>query len=316
LSKKSSRPLIVVIGPTGTGKSHLAVHLAREFRGEIVNCDSVQVYRGLDIGSAKPRPADRLLVPHHLFDIIGPREELTAGTYARMARQVLQEVSERGAVPVVAGGTGFYLCALLDGLSPAPPRDAAIRRRLESLAKHRPAALFRYLRRFDPSAAERIHQNDRQKLIRAIELTMSAGRPASAVQSAARDALFGYRVLKLGLAPNRAALYEILNRRSVEMFHSGLLEETERLLACGVPPNAKALGSLGYKQAVQVLTAGLPLESAIEDLKTRTRQYARRQMTWFRREADVQWLEGLGTSWEILARAVAITRRFLYATPD
>lgn len=301
----------MVLGPTGAGKSDLALCLAQEFRGEIVNCDSVQVYRGLDVGSAKLPTADRRGVPHHLLDVVDPREELTAGAYARWARHALEEIAARGALPIITGGTGFYVRALLDGLSPAPPRNEAIRRRLQAAAKRRPAALFRYLRRFDPSAAKRIHQNDRQKLIRAIEMTIRAGQPASVVQTGARNALQGYRILKLGLAPNRAALYGILNRRSVTMFRNGLLEETKALLACGVPPDAKPLGALGYKQAVCVLTTGMPLETAIEDLQTRTRQYAKRQMTWFRREADVQWFEGFGSSPEIAARAAAAVRRFL-----
>lgn len=311
LSDEYRRPLVVVLGPTGAGKSDLALRLAQEFNGEIVNCDSIQVYRGLDVGSAKLPVAERLGIPHHILDVFDPREELTAGAYARRARQVLEEIAMRAVLPIVTGGTGFYLRALLDGLSPAPPRDEAIRRRLQVVAKRRPAALFRYLRRFDPRAAERIHQNDCQKLIRAIELTMRAGRPASSVQAGARDALRGYRILKLGLAPDRAALYEVLNRRSAAMFRNGLLEETNALLAAGVLPESKALASLGYKQAVRVLTGGMSVEAAIKELQARTRQYAKRQFTWFRKEPDVEWLQGFGSSPETAARAAAALRRFL-----
>ena len=304
-------PLVAVIGPTGSGKSHLALQLARQFGGEIVNCDSIQVHRGLNIGAAKLPPAWRLSVPHHLIDIIDPCQELTAGGYARRARQAIHEITGRGNLPVVAGGTGFYLRALLEGLSPAPLRDETLRHRLQAISVRCPSALFRYLRRFDPAAARRIHPNDQQKLIRAIEMTIRAGQPASAVQSAARAPLQGYRVLKLGLAPPRAELYAALNRRSAAMFEQGLVEETSQLLRAGVPLQAKALCSLGYKQAVQVLTAGLSLENAVQELQTRTRQYAKRQMTWFRRETDVNWLAGFGHSPSVEACAAEFVRSFL-----
>ncbi len=310
-SQQDRRPLVAIVGPTGSGKSYLALQLAHTFHGEVVNCDSVQLYRGLDIGSAKLSPAERLGVPHHLIDVIAPRDELSAGAYARLAREVLAAISERGALPIIVGGTGFYLRALLDGLSPAPPRDEQLRNRLQQVAQRRPLALFRYVRLFDPEAAARIHSNDHQKLIRSIELTMRAGRPASAVQAAPRDALQGYRILKIGLAPDRVALYEALNRRSAAMFRSGLLEETQHLLDQGVPAQSKAMQSLGYKQAVQVLTAGMPLELAVKELQTRTRQYAKRQLTWFRADPDVRWFHGFGDDPEITHRIMEAVREFL-----
>ncbi len=303
-------PLVVVLGPTGSGKSRLAMDLGSQFRGEIISCDSVQVHRGLDIGSAKIPVAERLAIPHHLIDAVDPGDELTAGAYARLARQILQEVSARGALPIVAGGTGFYLRALLDGLSPAPQRDSAMRGRLQRLAGRRPGALHRFLRRFDPGAALRIHPNDHQKLIRAVELTIRSNQPASKTQAAPRASLQGYSVFKVGLAPNRAALYESLDRRSAGLFRSGLLEETKQLLTC-ISPGAKALGSLGYKQAVQILTLGMPLEEAIRECQTRTRQYAKRQLTWFRREQDVHWLHGFGTDQTIRQRASRLVGDFL-----
>lgn len=304
-------PLVVVLGPTGAGKSELAVALAESFCGEIVNCDSVQVYRGLDIGTAKlPLPARRG-ISHHLIDIVGPREDLTAGAYARLARQTLFEIVRRGRVPIVVGGTGFYLRALLHGLSPAPGRDENLRARLGRIAARRPAALHRLLQSKDSRAAARIHPNDLQKLIRALELTYLEGQPASAIQSRPRDALEGFAVLKLGLAPERNLLYARLNCRSERMFREGLLQEVAGLLDSGVMPDVKSLQSLGYKQAISVLKGSLSVEDAIRECQARTRQYAKRQLTWFRAEPDIVWLPGFGSDAEIQRQAVHITRLFL-----
>jgi tRNA dimethylallyltransferase len=306
--------LVVVLGPTGAGKSELSLALAESFCGEIVNCDSVQVYRGLDIGSAKLAPAARRGIPHHLIDIVDPREDLTAGAYAGLARQTLSDVARRERVPIVVGGTGFYLRALLDGLSPAPGRDERLRTRLCRIAARRPGTLHRLLRNHDPRAASRIHPNDLQKLIRALELTYLAGQPASAIQSRPRDALAGFAVLKLGLAPERNFLYARLNCRSERMFREGLLQETAGLLASGVPPGAKPLQSLGYKQAISVLKSSVSIEDAIRECQTRTRQYAKRQLTWFRAEPDVVWLPGFGSDPEIQRQAVSKAQLFLRRT--
>jgi tRNA dimethylallyltransferase len=296
-------PLIAVVGPTGSGKSALALRLAATFGGEVVNCDSVQVYAGLDIGSAKTPAAQRLGIRHHLLDVIAPHGELTAGDYARLAGSVLREIRERGALPVIAGGTGFYLRALLNGLSPAPKRNEELRERLADLARRRPAAVRRFLRRHDRAAAERIHANDHQKLIRAIELAGQAAEP--------RQGLQGFRVLKIGLHPERGALYERLNERSRRMFAEGLLEETGALLNGGVAPTAKALTTLGYRQAVGVLTQGMTVEDAIADCQLCTRHYAKRQLTWFRAEADVHWLNGFGDEAKVREDADSLIRAFL-----
>jgi tRNA dimethylallyltransferase len=296
-------PLVVVLGPTGAGKSALALSLARAFQGEVVNCDSVQVYRGLDIGSAKLPAHSRQGIPHHLIDIIDPAQDLTAGAYAGLGRQVLRDIQNRGKVPVVAGGTGFYLRALLDGLSPAPARDAALRARLSVLRERRPAALHRFLRRCDSTSARRIHPNDHQKLIRAIELTRTPILP--------RQPLSGFRVLKIGLHPERRVLYDRLDQRSAALFEGGLIEETRTLLSTGIPASAKCLQTLGYKQAVDFLSGHLPLSEAIRECQTKTRQYAKRQLTWFRREPEVHWLAGFGAGSAVEEKAFRLTGDFL-----
>ncbi len=302
-----AHPLIAVVGPTGAGKSALALHLAKSFTGEIVNCDSVQVYRQMDIGSAKTPEAQRGGIAHHLLDIVDPDGELTAADYARAAAETLRQIRSRGTLPIVAGGTGFYLRALLDGLSPAPARNEKLRARLSALAQRRPAALQRFLRQRNPAAAARIHCNDHQKLIRAIELGDDLSAP--------RQALQGFQVLKIALNPERGHLYAKLNERTSWMFENGLLAETKALLDGGISPSAKALGALGYRQAVKVLTAGLPVAEALADCQIRTRQYAKRQMTWFRAQADVHWLNGFGDDAGVHQEAGRLVRTFLSQYP-
>jgi len=263
----------------------------------------VQVYAGLDIGSAKTPRQDRAGVPHHLLDLIEPDGEVTAGDYVREATAVLEAIRLRGVFPVIVGGTGFYLRALLHGLSPAPTRNPELRERLVELVQRRPAALHRFLQRQDRAAAARIHPNDHQKLIRAIELAGQTTEP--------RQGLAGFRVLKIGLNPERGALYDRLNERSRWMFENGLLEETEGLLKRGVPASAKPLATLGYRQAVRVLTHDLPLEEAIADCQLRTRHYAKRQITWFRAEPDVYWLTGFGEQDDVKRQAGELVQAFL-----
>ncbi len=306
-----SSALIVVVGPTGSGKSALAVVLAEELRGEVVNFDSVQVCRGLDIGSAKPAPSARRAVPHHLIDCVDAAEGLTAGAYARMARPVLEDIRDRGRIPVLVGGTGFYLRSLLDGLPPAPAGNQALRKRLGALARRRPGALHRYLARRDRVSGERIHPNDHQKLIRAVELALLSNRLASEMQSLPRHLLHGFQPLKIGLSPDRASLYTHLNDRTVQMFRCGLLEETEALLKSGVSGESKAMQSLGYRQAVMVLREGMNLDEAIVECQSKTRQYAKRQMTWFRKESGVVWLSGFGHETEIQSAALLRAQVFL-----
>ncbi len=305
-----------MLGPTGAGKSELAILLARCFQGEIVSCDSVQVYRGLDVGTAKVSVEQQRAIPHHLIDTVDLDRDLTAGAYGRLARAIVFEIASRGKLPIVVGGTGLYLRALLDGLSPAAPRDMQLRTRLVKLAERQPNTLHRFLRRIDPRAADRIHPNDRQKLIRAIELSILERQPVTAVHRRPREALSGFTTLKLGLDPNRGELYSKLNVRSALMFRSGLLEETAAALAAGFSPQLKPLQSLGYKQAVAVLHGELSLEEAIRECQAKTRQYAKRQKTWFRSEPDVHWLNGFGNDQTVQHAAVVLTTEFLTRLPD
>ena len=306
--------LVAVLGPTGSGKSELALRLAETFHGQIVGCDSIQVYRGLNVGSAKLSAAERGGIAHHLIDILDPDQKLTAGEYARLARPTIRTIQESGFLPIVAGGTGFYLRALLDGLTPAPTRDSKLRARLSRIAATRPTSLYSLLSRRDPGAAKRIHPNDRQKITRAIELSLITGQPASDLQKLPRDAFHQTRVLKLGLAPERSGLRVHLDARVKRMFQNGLLEEAEALLNANFSPELKPLQSLGYKQAVDVVRGRKSLDEAVRECQARTRQYAKRQMTWFRRESAVEWLAGFGSDGDIQENAIAAVRNFLDAT--
>jgi tRNA dimethylallyltransferase len=309
------RALVAVVGPTGSGKSELALRLAEECRGEVVNCDSLQLYRYLDIGTAKVLSTDRRGIPHHLFDLLDPDRVFTAGEYARAARPLLSEIAARGHLPIVAGGTGFYLRALLEGLFPGPPRHERLRARLARRESMHPGWLHALLARFDAPSAGRIHPADVQKLIRAVEVLLSTRRPLSAWFAEGRDPLQGFRVLKLGLDPPREALYERLDRRLEEMFAAGLLEEVRQVLALGFPAESKALEAVGYKQAIQVLKGEFGKNDAIILAQRSTRHYAKRQLTWFRREPEVIWIPGFGDTDAVQQEALARVSEFFSALP-
>jgi tRNA dimethylallyltransferase len=298
--------LVVILGPTASGKSSLAVTLAQRFPGEIVSCDSVAVYRHFDIGTAKPTAEQRALAPHHLLDIAEPGEAFTAGEYSRQARAVISDIVGRGKLPIVVGGTGLYLRALLVGLFPGPQRSEELRERLRSLAE-RPSYLHRLLTRLDGASAAKIHANDTPKLIRAIEVCLASRARMSELWQQ-RDPLIGYRILRIGLNPERQKLYERINQRARQMFADGLVEETKSLVARygDVAP----LDSLGYRQARQFLRGELPLDEAIVAAQQGHRNYAKRQMTWFRREPEVKWLEGFGDDPQIEAEAAEIVFQF------
>jgi len=291
----SSDPLLVVIlGPTASGKTALSLSLAEEFHGDIVNCDSVAMYREFDIGTAKPSLAERARAPHHLFDCVDSVQDVTAGEYARQARQVLQEMKSRGHLPIVVGGTGLYLRVLLEGLFVGPQRSEELRKRLRERAVRRGLPyLHKILSRLDHTTAEKIHPNDTPKLIRAIEVCLASRQKVSELWQQSRDPLQGFRILRLGLDPDRAALYARINQRAEQMLQGGLIEETKKLIE-KYGPRARPLGSLGYKQAAEFLRGELTRENALTMIQQAHRNYAKRQMTWFRREPEVMWFRGFG----------------------
>jgi len=296
--------LVVLLGPTASGKTALSLTLAERFNGEIVSCDSVAVYRGMEIGTAKPSMAERARVPHHLIDIYSPDEHSTAGDYARRAREAIRVIAMRNRLPIVTGGTGLYLRALLQGLFAGPQRSQETRARLErSHARHQAGWLHRVLARLDPTSAERIHANDIPKLIRAIEVSLAARRPMSEAWKEGREPLRGFRILRIGLDPPRNRLYQRINDRAARMFSDGLIEETRALIEkCGESP--RAFDSLGYRQARAVLRGQISLQTAIAAAQQGHRNYAKRQLTWFRREPDVHWLKGFGDDQMIVAQAM------------
>ncbi|HTV66178.1 MAG TPA: tRNA (adenosine(37)-N6)-dimethylallyltransferase MiaA [Bryocella sp.] len=312
---RTTDPLLaVILGPTASGKSALAITLAQPFSGEIVSCDSVAVYREFEVGTAKPTREERATVRHHLLDVIAPDEAFTAGDYARQARAAVGEISSRGRLPIVVGGTGLYLRSLLEGLFPGPQRSEQLRERLRQRAAERSSPyLHRILRRLDPSAAGNIHENDAAKLIRAIEVCLASRQQMSELwKRQGRDPLRGFRILRIGLNPPREQLYRRINLRAQQMFANGLLDETRHLVErYGKLKLVAPLDALGYRQARQHLEGELTLEQATAAAQQGHRNYAKRQMTWFRREPDVHWLEGFGDDDEIAAQAGALVRQEL-----
>ncbi len=305
--------LVVILGPTGSGKTALALALAERFGGEIVNCDSVALYRELIAGTAKPSAAERARAPHHLLDVAELSEYVTAGDYARRARPVLAEIRGRGRLPILVGGTGLYLRALLEGLFAGPPRSEELRERLrERAAELGSAHLHRMLKRLDPSAAANIHPNDAAKLIRAIEVCLTSKARMSELWKGGRDPLAGFHILRVGLDPERNALYARINARAKRMFDGGLVEETRRLRE-KYGESARPLAALGYQQAMQHLRGEIDLKLAVWATQQAHRNYAKRQLTWFRREPDVQWIRGFGDDPEVQRHAVAEVNGLLTA---
>jgi len=300
---------VLILGPTGSGKTALSLALGERFGGEIISCDSVAVYRGMDLGSAKPSLEERAKLQHHLIDVADPDTAFTAGEYARQARQAMREIAGRGHLPLVTGGTGLYLRALTMGLFAGPPRQEEMRARLMRISQGKRAGwLHQMLVRLDPPSAARIHANDTPKLIRALEVLFATGRSLSATLGAgpevARDPLTGFRLLRIGLNPPRQALYARLNDRARLMFAAGLVEETRRLLARF--GRVKALDSLGYRQAVGVVDGELTMEEAVAAAQQGHRNFAKRQLTWFRREPEVSWIEDFGDSQAGKQKAVSL----------
>ena len=307
----SPAPLVVIAGPTASGKSALALNLAERFGGEIVSCDSVAIYRGLDIGSAKPTVSERMRIPHHCLDLLDPDEAATAGDYARAARATLSEITARNRLPLVAGGTGLYLRALLHGLAPSPPRDEKLRGRLRALQQRRGGhVLHRLLRRWDPRAAQSIHPNDTPKLIRSLEVRLLAHTSQTNQWAAGRDPLTGFGVLLLGVDPPRPALYERIDARAARMFSTGLLEEVEAIVET-YGEHVRVLQFLGYAQAAAVLWGEATLAEAVAAAQQGHRHYAKRQLTWFRREPGIEWLHGFGDDPGVQEQAAALVQKHL-----
>lgn len=301
--------LIVILGPTASGKSALAIALAEKLGGEVLVCDSTQVYRHFDIGTAKVPLAEQRGIPHHLIDLVEPTEVFTAGEYRRRAIEALEDMRRRGKVPVLNAGTGLYLRALLLGFADVPERSEALRDRLREKAERRgPEYLHRLLARLDNETAQRIDAPDTQKIIRVIEIRLLAGKPVAEIHRTGRSGLEGYRVTKIGLAPARAALYARINARVKLMIEAGWIEEVSRLVASGVPADAKPFQFIGYSQLREVLAGKLGREEAIRLIQQATRRFAKRQLTWFRREPDVHWLPGFGDSPGITDVALKLCR--------
>jgi tRNA dimethylallyltransferase len=302
-------PLVAIVGPTASGKSSLGVWLAERLDGEVVACDSTQLYRGFDIGTAKPGLEERRGVPHHLIDVLEPVEASTAGDYRQLALKVLEELRRRERVPVLTVGTGLYLRALLEGLAVMPRRSEELRERLRAGAAEHPAGhLHQVLCRMDKEAAKKISSNDEQKLIRAIEICMLTKRPISELHRSGRAPLAGWRSLKIGLMPPREALYERIHARTETMLDRGWMEEVKGLLARGLAENAKPFDFIGYRELRAVVRGEMRLEEARAAIQQVTRRYAKRQMTWFRRESGVHWLTGFGDEEQVRSEALACLR--------
>jgi len=291
----SDLPLVVIVGPTASGKSSLGIALAKKFGGEIVACDSTQLYRGFDIGTAKPTETERAGVPHHLLDVLSPEEPSTAGDYRERAEIVLEDLRSRGKLPIFTVGTGLYLRALLEGLADLPQRSEEIRARLrESATEHGPGHLHAILRKLDQETAARIGAADEQKLIRAIEVCLLAQKPISEVHRTARKPLAGWTPIKLGLEPPRDVLRQRIHSRTEAMLRAGWLEEVRQLLSKNYPEGAKTFYFIGYRELRDVLQGKISLDEARVAIQQSTRQYAKRQLTWFRREHGVHWFKGFG----------------------
>ena len=310
----SELPLVAIVGPTASGKSALGVWLAERLNGEVVACDSTQLYRGFDIGTAKPAMDERRGVPHHLIDVLDGSEAATAGGYRERAIAVLDDLRKRKKLPVFTVGTGLYLRVLLEGLADVPQRSEELRERLRaSAAEHRAGHLHGILRKLDSESARKIAPADEQKLIRAIEVCLLARKPLSEVHRGGRTPLEGWQAVKIGLAPDREKLHARIHARTDAMLAGGWLEEVRGLAQSGVPENAKAFDFIGYRELRSVLRGEMKLEDARAAIQQATRRYTKRQMTWFRREKGVTWLEGFGDEEKIRNEALQKVERALGA---
>jgi tRNA dimethylallyltransferase len=304
--QESSSPVIAIVGPTASGKSALAIEVALKLDGEIINCDSVQVYREIQIATAKVPVAERKGIPHHLIDFVSPEVNYTAVEWATEAAAKIEDIERRGRVPIFAGGTGFYLRALRKPFFVSPKTDEHLRRRINAMReKHGPEYLHRVLSRLDPHAAQQLYPRDWPRVQRAIEVFLQTGTSIFVQREDRPEPPDSSRRLRiLALNPPRQKLYKRINERTHAHFQAGLVEEVQGLLARGVPANSNALGAHGYRRVVEYLQGLRTLENAVEQTKLDVRHYAKRQLTWFRREEGVEWLHGFGEQYEVLQAAL------------
>lgn len=286
--------LVVICGPTASGKTALALRLAEHFAVEIISADSRQVYRRMDIGTAKATAEERALIPHHLVDVVDPDEDFTAADFLHLGRKALAEIAGRGHLPLVVGGTGLYIEALLRGLVDAPGADPDLRRELlQGEEKHGPGSLHKRLQAVDPVLAEQLAPQNLVRIVRALEVFYQSGQPLSELQARHAAVPSPFRVITIGLAPQRELLYERIDRRVEAMMAAGLLAETEALLASGYSPRLKALQTIGYRECIDHLAGDTSLQKAVDLIQRNSRRYAKRQMTWFKRDNEIIWLDSL-----------------------
>jgi tRNA dimethylallyltransferase len=307
----SENPGIAILGPTASGKTQLAVALALQFQGEIVSCDALQVYRHMDIGTAKIPISQRQGIRHHLLDIREPGQDFSSGDYQRLAREAVREIHARGHLPFVVGGTGFYLRALIDGLFDGPARSEDLRARMRKIiARKGPRCLHRALRRMDALSAARIADTDAERIIRACEVYLLSGKPMSWWHQQPRDSFLGFRWLKIGIDMPREQLYQRIDRRVEEMFQNGLLEEVQFLMTKH-SQTSHAFKAIGYRQAMEFLDGRFTREQAVEETQKESRHYAKRQLTWFRSDPEITWLDGCLDSDLLLIKAADLITRFI-----
>lgn len=290
--ESEAKNLVIVLGATAVGKSVMAILLAEEFDGEIINCDSMQVYKGFDIGTDKIPPDKRRNIPHHLLDITEASNQFTAADFVDKAMEAIRSIRKNNKLPIIAGGTGLYLKALCEGLFPEGKKDPSIRARLERQAEDKGLAFLRKsLVKVDPVYAEKIGERDKIRIIRALEVYHTTQKPISAHFANTRSAVSDFLVLKIGLQLERSFLYKKIENRVDRMFEKGIVLEVKRLLAEGVEPDSPPFRALGYKQVLKHLNGEISLEEAVERTKKETRHYAKRQMTWFRKMEGIRWFE-------------------------
>jgi len=285
-----SNNLIIILGPTGVGKSATSLQLAKKFKGAIINCDSMQVYKGFDIGTDKLSPEKRENIPHYLLDIVDPDTQFTAADFVNQTLKALESILKKKRLPIIVGGTGLYLKALLEGLFPGPGQDSSLRGKLEKKAAEKGLKnLRKKLEEVDPNYAKKIGQNDKMRIIRALEVFYLTQKPFSEHFQKTKPFVKDFNIIKIGLKLNRKELYKRIEQRVDKMFKSGIINEVESLLRNGVKEDSPPFRALGYKYVLKYLNKEMPLEEALRDTKRDTRHYAKRQLTWFRKMEGIQW---------------------------